>query len=65
MKIEGTLKVRQITPSSLGLTLPKELVTTLGVEPGTYLYEALSSGDKIHITMSMLVKKGGVTPWST
>lgn len=61
MKMQGTLKVRQITPSSLGMTLPKELVTNLGVEPGTYFFEASKLEDKIYIKMSMLVKKDGVT----
>ena len=59
MKIQGTLKVRQITPSSLGLTLPKELVNALEVEPGTYLFEAAKSEDTLYLQMKLLVKKEG------
>lgn len=53
--MNGTLKIRQLTKSSKGMTIPKEIKKYF--DNGTYLYKIKKNSEKILIELELIVKE--------
>jgi len=62
--MRGLIRVRRISKSSLGITLPKDLVKNLKIDTGDYIYMATKlKNNSIELKLKLLDledEKGGV-----
>jgi len=56
MEKKGFIKVRRISKSSLGITLPNDLVKFLELDIGSYIYSAKKDKDNIKLNLKILEK---------
>jgi len=53
---KGVIKIRQINKTSIGMTLPKELVDSLKLDLGLYEYSADNKNNEIQLNLRLISK---------
>lgn len=58
--MKGTLKVRKITPSSLGFTIPKNVVEGLEIKKGLYIFDISKNLDTGNLNIELKLIKENI-----